>query len=136
MRVGAAAAAALAAALAVRGAAAVEPKDPYEMREDHENVLAAETATPPKLTLGTPFVRSATGWLLPGAGLAEKLPEFRITMDANAESLPGNIGDIERRVRGVEVLVPQSKGLWLGWELPEDGTGEAPRATFSIRSRF
>ena len=136
MRALAAALAAAALAAGGAGAAAAEPKDPYEVREDHENVLAAERAETPVLTLGTPFVRSATGWLLPGMGLAEKLPEFRITMDASAETLPGNVGDIERRVRGVEVMVPQSRGLWLGWELPEEGSGEEPRATFSIRSKF
>ena len=49
--------------------AAAEPRDPYEVREDCENVLAAPSSSAPTLTLGTPFVQSATGWLLPGIGI-------------------------------------------------------------------
>lgn len=135
MRTFAAAVVAAALAAAGAGAFAAEPKDPYEVRENPDTVLA-DSETAPKLTLGTPLLRSATGWLLPGTGLEEKLPEFRITMDASAGALPGTLGDVERRVRGVEVMVPQSRGLWLGWEMPEEGTGEEPRATFSIRSKF
>lgn len=133
---------ALAAAVAVCVAAA-EPRDPYEVREDCENVLAGSTSTAPTLTLGTTFVQSATGWLLPGSDIASLLPEFRITLDA---SMPGGdsagptssgsaLGTLERRVKGVEFLVPQTRTLWLGWEQP-DADGDSPRATFSIRNSF
>ena len=124
-------------------AAAAEPRDPYEVGEDSENVLADTTSTVPTLTLGTPFVQSATGWLLPGSDIASLLPEFRLTLDA---SMPGGdssspplsgspLGALERRVKGVEFLVPQTRTLWLGWEQPE-AEGDSPRATFSIRNSF
>ena len=124
-------------------AAAAEPRDPYEVGEDSENVLADTTSTVPTLTLGTPFVQSATGWLLPGSDIASLLPEFRLTLDASmpggdsAASLSsgGTLGTLERRVRGVEFLVPQTRTLWLGWEQPE-AEGDSPRATFSIRNSF
>ena len=117
--------------------AAEVPADPYEKTERADDVLAAETATPPKLTLGTPLVRSATGWLLPDAAWAERLPDVRLTVDASADAIPGSFSGIERRVKGVEFLVPQTTGLWLGWELPDSGSGnELPRATFSIRNDF
>lgn len=124
--------------IAAGGALAAEPPaDPYEKAERSDDVLAADTATPPKLTLGTPLVRSATGWLLPDAAWAERLPDVRLTVDASAEAMPGRFSDIERRVKGVEFLIPQSRGLWLGWELPDSGSGnETPRATFSIRNDF
>ena len=115
--------------------AAEPPVDPYENAERSDDILAADTETPPKLTLGTPLVRSATGWLLPDAAWAERLPDVRLTVDASADTLPGRLSGIERRVKGVEFLVPQSRGLWLGWELPETGN-ETPRATFSIRNDF
>lgn len=127
------AAACCAAALPLRAADA--PADPYEKAERADDVLADDKATPPTLTLGTPLVRSATGWLLPDAGWAERLPDFRLTVDASADAVPGRLSDIERRVKAVEFLVPQSPGLWLGWELPETAS-ETPRATFSIRSDF
>lgn len=118
-----------------------EPQDPYEARETSEDVLAADRSAPPTFTLGAPFVRSATGWLLPGSDLASLIPEFRLTVDA---SMPGAgdlaspsapLGRLERRVKGVEILVPQTQTLWLGWEQP-DAEGDSPRATFSIRNRF
>ena len=115
--------------------AAEAPADPYEKAERADDVLAADTATPPTLTLGTPLVRSATGWLLPDAGWAERLPDVRLKVDASADAGPGRLSDIERRVKGVEFLVPQTPGFWLGWELPETGE-ETPRATFSIRNDF
>lgn len=113
------------------------PADPYEKTERSDDVLAADAggAPAPTLTLGTPLVRSATGWLLPGVDWFERLPDIRLKVDASADVLPGRLSDIERRVKGVEFLVPQSRGLWLGWEAPEEGT-ETPRATFSIRSDF
>ena len=124
-------------------AAAAEPRDPYEVREDCENVLAAPSSTAPTLTLGTPFVQSATGWLLPGTDIASLLPEFRLTLDASmpggdatASTSSGNaLGSLERRVKGVEFLVPQTRTLWLGWEQP-DTEGDSPRTTFSIRNSF
>lgn len=132
----------LAAAAAVCAAAA-EPRDPYEVREDCENILASPASTAPTFTLGPRFVQSATGWLLPGTDIASLLPEFRLTLDA---SMPGGdspaasasgrpLGALERRVKGVEFLVPQTRTLWLGWEQP-DTEGDSPRATFSIRNRF
>ncbi len=119
-----------ACALAARG---LEPKDPYEVRDNAESVLAADNASPPVLTLGTPFVRSATGWLLPG--LADSLPDFRVKLDASMPAAPGALGDLQSRVKGVEVLLPQTETLWLGWEQPEE-EGDSPRATFSIRNTF
>lgn len=123
--------------------AAAEPRDPYEVREDCENVLAAPSSTAPTLTLGTPFVQSATGWLLPGTDIASLLPEFRLTLDASVPGVGatasspsrGALGGLEHRVRGVEFLVPQTRTLWLGWEQP-DIEGDSPRATFSIRNSF
>lgn len=124
----------IAACAAVRAA---EPVDPYEVRDNHESVLAEDKATPPMLTLGTPFVRSATGWLLP-TGLVNYLPDFRVKLDASMPAEPGALagfGGIESRVKGVEVLLPQTESLWLGWEMPEE-EGDSPRATFSIRNTF
>lgn len=120
----------------VAGAVAwgTEPKDPYEVRDDTESVLAAETSSPPMLTLGTPFVRSATGWLLP-ASLVDNLPDFRVKLDASAPAAASSIGTLQSRVKGVEVLLPQTETLWLGWEMPEE-EGDPPRATFSIRNTF
>lgn len=103
------------------------------MRDNAESVLAADNASPPVLTLGTPFVRSATGWLLPG--LADSLPDFRVKLDASMPAAPGALGDLQSRVKGVEVLLPQTETLWLGWEQPEE-EGDSPRATFSIRNTF
>ena len=102
---------------------AAEPCDPYEVAEDRENVLAS-SSTAPTLTLGT-------------------LPEFRLTLDASmpgtdtaAPTSPGSVlGGFERRVKGVEFLVPQTRTLWFGWEQP-DAEGDSPRATFSIRNSF
>ena len=121
---------------------AAEPCDPYEVAEDRENVLAS-SSTAPTLTLGTLFVQSATGWLLPGADIASLLPEFRLTLDASmpgadtaAPTSPGSVlGGFERRVKGVEFLVPQTRTLWFGWEQP-DAEGDSPRATFSLRNSF
>lgn len=110
------------------------PKDPYETRDNTESVLAPETASPPKLTLGTPFVRSATGWLLPSA-LVDNLPDFRVTLDASAPTAGDTAGGLQGRVKGVEVLLPRTETLWFGWEMPEE-EGDAPRATFSIRANF
>jgi hypothetical protein len=120
--------------VAIAVAWGAEPKDPYEVRDDSESVLAAEKATPPMLTLGTPFVRSATGWLLP-ASLVDNLPDFRVKLDASAPAAASSIGTLQSRVKGVEVLVPQTETLWLGWEMPEE-EGDSPRATFSIRNTF
>jgi hypothetical protein len=114
-------------------ARAAEPQDPYEVRDNPESVLASDTATSSELTLGAPFVRSATGWLLPG--MTDNLPEFRVTLDASMPDSSGTLGGIESRVKGVEVLVPRTDILWLGWEKPEE-EGELPRATFSIRNKF
>ena len=116
---------------------AAEPVDPYEVRENHESVLAGEKSAPPMLTLGTPFVRSATGWLLPAA-LVDSLPDFRVKLDASMPAEPAALagfGGIQSRVKGVEVLLPQTESLWLGWEMPEE-EGDSPRATFSIRNTF
>lgn len=124
--------------------AAAEPRDPYEVPEDCEDVLAGSAATAPTFTLGPRFVQSAAGWLLPGTDIASLLPEFRLTLDASmpggdSAAAPsasgGTLGALERRVKGVEFLVPQTRTLWLGWEQP-DTEGDAPRATFSIRNRF
>ena len=118
--------------------AAAEPCDPYEVSENRENVLATSSATAPTLTLGTPFVQSATGWLLPNTDIASLLPEFRLTLDASmpeAAAARSPLGSLEHRVKGVEFLVPQTRTLWLGWEQP-DAEGAPPRATFSIRNRF
>lgn len=119
--------------VACAAARAEGPQDPYEVRDDSESVLAAENANPPVLTLGTPFVRSATGWLLPG--VVDSLPDFRVTLDASMPASSETLGGIESRVKGVEVLVPRTEGLWLGWEMPEI-EGDSPRATFSIRNKF
>ena len=75
-----------------------------------------------------------------------RLPDFRLTLDASMPSaeplalsasspLAAPLGELERRVKGIEVLVPQTKGLWLGWAWPEY-EGEPPRATLAIRNSF
>ncbi len=134
-------------AAAVAAAPGAAPQDPYEVCEDKESVLAsAPHSAAPTFTLGSPFFQSATGWLPPVSGLASLLPEFRLTLDASMPSagalapsssapLADPLGELERRVKGVEVLVPQTKGLWLGWAWPEY-EGEPPRATLSIRNSF
>lgn len=140
-------AAVLLLAATVAAAPCAAPQDPYEVREDNESVLASGSpSAAPTFTLCSPFFQSATGWLLPGNGLASCLPEFRLTLDASAPSaealapsssapLAAPLGELERRVKGIEVLVPQTKGLWLGWAWPEY-EGEPARATLSIRNSF
>lgn len=134
-------------AATVAAAHCATPQDPYEVHEDCESVLASGSpSTAPTFTLGSPFFQSATGWLLPGSGLASRLPEFRLTLDASMPSaeafapsssapLAAPLGELERRVKGIEVLVPQTKSLWLGWAWPEY-EGEPARATLSIRNSF
>ena len=104
------------------------------------DTAAADSSTGPSLTLKTSTLRNATTNIAPlSSSLAwlDTLPDLRLRMNWENPISPTSPSDwTSFGVRGIEIQLPSTPGLWLGVEEAPDDPNAPLRATLSIQRSF